>query len=141
MPRRPLLLWGAATRASIALTESRPTLTEMNERAREVFCRLVETYIATGEPVGSRTIARSFAEGVSAATVRNTMQDLELLGLLDSPQTLWEGRARLPTLRDVEQTYIRRVLEQSKGNQTRAAQVLGISRKALWEKRRRYGIP
>jgi DNA-binding NtrC family response regulator len=62
-------------------------------------------------------------------------------GLLDSPQTLWEGRARLPTLRDVEQTYIRRVLEQSKGNQTRAAQVLGISRKALWEKRRRYGIP
>jgi DNA-binding NtrC family response regulator len=61
--------------------------------------------------------------------------------LLDSPQTLWEGRARQPTLKDLEQAYIRHVLERSEGNQTRAAQVLGISRKALWEKRRRYGIP
>ena len=61
--------------------------------------------------------------------------------LLDSPQTLWVGRARRPTLKDVEQAYIRYVLEQSEGNQTRAAQTLGISRKALWEKRRRYGIP
>jgi DNA-binding NtrC family response regulator len=61
--------------------------------------------------------------------------------LLDSPQTLWEGRARRPTLRDVEQAYIRHVLGQSGGNQTKAAQALGISRKALWEKRRRYGIP
>ena len=61
--------------------------------------------------------------------------------LLDSPQTLWEGRERRPSLRDVEQAYIRHVLERSEGNQTKAAQVLGISRKALWEKRRRYGIP
>ena len=61
--------------------------------------------------------------------------------LLDSPQTLWEGRARRPCLKDVEQAYIRYVLEQSEGNQTKAAQILGISRKALWEKRRRYGIP
>jgi DNA-binding NtrC family response regulator len=61
--------------------------------------------------------------------------------LLDSPQTLWEGRARRPSLKDLEQAYIRHVLEQSEGNQTKAAQVLGISRKALWEKRRRYGIP
>jgi DNA-binding NtrC family response regulator len=61
--------------------------------------------------------------------------------LLDNPQTLWEGRARRLTLRDIEETYIRHVLEQAKGNQTRAAQQLGISRKALWEKRRRYGIP
>jgi DNA-binding NtrC family response regulator len=61
--------------------------------------------------------------------------------LLESPQTLWEGRARQPSLKDLEQAYIRHVLERSEGNQTRAAQVLGISRKALWEKRRRYGIP
>jgi DNA-binding NtrC family response regulator len=61
--------------------------------------------------------------------------------LLDSPQTLWVGRARRPTLKDVEQAYVRYVLEQSEGNQTKAAQTLGISRKALWEKRRRYGIP
>ena len=60
---------------------------------------------------------------------------------LERPATLWEGRDRRPTLREVEQSYIRFVLEQVKGSQTRAASILGISRKALWEKRRRYGIP
>jgi two-component system NtrC family response regulator len=61
--------------------------------------------------------------------------------LLEQPSTLWAGRDRRPSLKDVEQTYIRYVLEQVGGNQTRAATILGISRKALWEKRRRYGIP
>jgi two-component system response regulator HydG len=61
--------------------------------------------------------------------------------LSEEPQTLWAGRVRPPTLRDVEQAYIRHVLERLGGSQTRAASVLGISRKALWEKRRRYGIP
>lgn len=61
--------------------------------------------------------------------------------ILEQPQTLWAGRDRRPSLREVEQVYIRYVLEQVKGSQTRAALVLGISRKALWEKRRRYGIP
>jgi DNA-binding NtrC family response regulator len=61
--------------------------------------------------------------------------------LLEQPMTLWAGRDRRPSLRDVEQAYIRYVLEQVGGSQTRAAGVLGISRKALWEKRRRYGIP
>ena len=60
--------------------------------------------------------------------------------LRELTQTLWAGRERRPTLRDVEQAYIRYVLEATAGNQTRAAAVLGISRKALWEKRRRYGI-
>jgi DNA-binding NtrC family response regulator len=61
--------------------------------------------------------------------------------ILEQPQTLWAGRERRPTLKDVEQTYIRFVLDQVGGNQTRAAAILGISRKALWEKRRRFGIP
>ena len=61
--------------------------------------------------------------------------------ILERPSGLWEGRDRRPTLREVEQAYIRFVLEQVKGSQTRAAGILGISRKALWEKRRRYGIP
>jgi len=61
-------------------------------------------------------------------------------GVTDSPHTLWEGRDRQPTLRDVEREYIRHVLGRAGGNQTRAAAVLGISRKALWEKRRRYGL-
>jgi transcriptional regulator of acetoin/glycerol metabolism len=61
--------------------------------------------------------------------------------ILEQPSTLWSGRERRPSLDDIEQTYIRYVLEQVAGNQTRAAAILGISRKALWEKRRRYGIP
>jgi two-component system response regulator AtoC len=61
--------------------------------------------------------------------------------LLEQPQTLWAGRDRRPSLRDVEQAYIRYVLEQEGGSQTKTAAVLGISRKALWEKRKRYGIP
>lgn len=60
--------------------------------------------------------------------------------VLEQPATLWAGRDRRPTLKDVELAYIRYVLDAVKGNQTRAAEVLGISRKALWEKRRRYGI-
>jgi heat-inducible transcriptional repressor len=72
----------------------RPPLAEMSERSREVFRRLVETYLETGEPVGSRTLARSLTEGVSPATIRNVMQDLELFGLLDSPHV---SAGRIPT--------------------------------------------
>jgi DNA-binding NtrC family response regulator len=61
--------------------------------------------------------------------------------ILEQPSTLWVARERRPSLKDVEQAYIRYVLDQVHGSQTRAAAVLGISRKALWEKRRRYGIP
>jgi two-component system NtrC family response regulator len=61
--------------------------------------------------------------------------------ILEQPQTLWAGRDRRPSLEDIEQAYIRYILEQVGGSQTRAAAVLGISRKSLWEKRRRYGIP
>jgi two-component system NtrC family response regulator len=60
--------------------------------------------------------------------------------LAEQPATLWAGRDRRPTLKDVEQAYVRWVLDAVGGSQTRAAAVLGISRKALWEKRRRYGI-
>ncbi len=70
------------------------SLGAMNDRSREVFRRLVETYLDTGEPVGSRTLARTLPEGVSAATIRNVMQDLEHLGLLDSPHT---SSGRIPT--------------------------------------------
>jgi two-component system NtrC family response regulator len=60
--------------------------------------------------------------------------------IVEQPATLWAGRERRPTLRDVELAYIRFVLEAVGGSQTRAAAVLGISRKALWDKRRRHGI-
>ena len=71
-----------------------PSIADLNDRSREVFRRLVQEYLDTGEPVGSRTISRTLSERVSPATVRNVMQDLELFGLLDSPHT---SSGRLPT--------------------------------------------
>lgn len=67
---------------------------EMNERSREVFRRVVEGYLDSGEPVGSRTLTRSMSERVSAATIRNVMQDLEYLGLLEAPHI---SAGRVPT--------------------------------------------
>ena len=69
-------------------------LNDMNERSREIFRRLVEGYLESGGPVGSRTLTRTLNEKVSAATVRNVMQDLEFLGLLDSPHI---SAGRVPT--------------------------------------------
>ncbi|CAM3751256.1 heat-inducible transcriptional repressor HrcA [Cereibacter sphaeroides] len=69
-------------------------LSEMNDRSREVFRRVVEGYLASGDPVGSRTLTRHMSEKVSAATIRNVMQDLEYLGLLDSPHV---SAGRIPT--------------------------------------------
>lgn len=69
-------------------------LSELNDRSREIFRRVVETYLETGEPVGSRTLTRALSERVSAATVRNVMQDLEFMGLLDSPHI---SAGRLPS--------------------------------------------
>jgi len=69
-------------------------LDEMNNRSREVFRRVVEGYLESGDPVGSRTLTRDFSERVSAATIRNVMQDLEFMGLLDSPHV---SAGRIPT--------------------------------------------
>jgi heat-inducible transcriptional repressor len=76
------------------MAEATSSLGEMSARSREVFRRLVETYLETGEPVGSRTLSRSVSEKVSAATIRNVMQDLEYLGLLGSPHV---SAGRIPT--------------------------------------------
>ena len=67
---------------------------ELNERSREVFRRVVEGYLESGDPVGSRTLTRDFSEKVSAATIRNVMQDLEFMGLLGSPHI---SAGRIPT--------------------------------------------
>ena len=72
----------------------RQALDQMNDRSREVFRRVVESYLANGDPVGSRTLTRDFSEKVSAATIRNVMQDLEYLGLLGSPHI---SAGRVPT--------------------------------------------
>ena len=76
------------------MTDAGKLLEEMNDRSREVFRRVVEGYLQSGDPVGSRTLTRELSEKVSAATVRNVMQDLEYLGLLDSPHI---SAGRIPT--------------------------------------------
>jgi len=85
---------------------------------------------------------RSLVERAALLTRGEAIPSTSLPGhVLEQPATLWAGRDRRPSLKDVEQAYLRYVLEQVGGSQTRAASILGISRKALWEKRRRYGIP
>ncbi|KKN75125.1 hypothetical protein LCGC14_0384030 [marine sediment metagenome] len=76
------------------MKKSSTVLDDMNDRSREVFRRVVEGYLANGDPVGSRTLTRDFSEKVSAATIRNVMQDLEYMGLLGSPHT---SAGRIPT--------------------------------------------
>lgn len=76
------------------MTDGSKILPDMNDRTREVFRRVVEGYLASGDPVGSRTLTRSMTEKLSAATIRNVMQDLEFLGLLDSPHV---SAGRIPT--------------------------------------------
>jgi len=76
------------------MAESAPSLDDLNLRSRAIFGRLVETYLSTGDPVGSRTLARAMDVSLSPATIRNVMQDLEELGLLGSPHT---SAGRVPT--------------------------------------------
>jgi heat-inducible transcriptional repressor len=66
----------------------------IGEREREILTAIVETFIATGEPVGSRTLARANREGLSPATIRNVMADLSDAGLLEQPHT---SAGRVPT--------------------------------------------
>ncbi len=69
-------------------------LAQLNERSREIFRRIVESYLATGEPVGSRNLSRILPMTLSPASVRNVMSDLEQLGLIYAPHT---SAGRLPT--------------------------------------------
>jgi len=70
------------------------SLAQLNERSREIFRQIVESYLATGEPVGSRNISRLIPMTLSPASVRNVMSDLEQLGLIYAPHT---SAGRRPT--------------------------------------------
>jgi len=70
------------------------SLAALNERSREIFRHIVESYLTTGEPVGSRNLARVLPMALSPASVRNVMSDLEQLGLIFAPHT---SAGRLPT--------------------------------------------
>nr|VFK30283.1 MAG: heat-inducible transcription repressor HrcA [Candidatus Kentron sp. MB] len=69
---------------------------ELNERARYILKALVERYIQEGQPVGSRILSRELEIGLSPATIRNVMADLEDMGLIHSPHT---SAGRIPTVR------------------------------------------
>ena len=64
---------------------------EMEERKKKVLEAIIQDYIATAEPVGSRTISKKYNLGVSPATVRNEMADLEEMGLIEQPHTSAAG--------------------------------------------------
>ncbi len=78
----------------IGLITPQAGLAQLNERSRDIFRQIVESYLATGEPVGSRNISRLIAVPLSPASVRNVMADLEQLGLIYAPHT---SAGRLPT--------------------------------------------
>jgi len=70
------------------------TIGELNERSRAVFREIVDAYVQTGEPMGSRTLSKRLSLALSPATIRNVMADLEDIGLLYAPHT---SAGRLPT--------------------------------------------
>jgi heat-inducible transcriptional repressor len=80
--------------ASFGRSGGLASLTDMNERSRAIFRQIIESYLSTGEPVGSRNISRALPMTLSPASVRNVMADLEALGLIYAPHT---SAGRLPT--------------------------------------------
>lgn len=66
----------------------------LNERKKKILQLIIEDYISTAEPVGSRTLSRKYDLGLSPATIRNEMSDLELLGFLEQPHT---SAGRIPS--------------------------------------------
>jgi heat-inducible transcriptional repressor len=91
-------VWSRATIVAqdVSIGSGPPSLVALNERSREIFRRIVDSYLATGEPLGSRNLSRLISMPLSPASVRNVMQDLEELGLIYAPHT---SAGRLPTER------------------------------------------
>src|SRR5437667_25208 len=119
----------------------------LNERERQVLEAVIETYVETAEPAGSRTISKRFGHTLSAATIRNTMSDLEEKGYLYHPHT---SAGRIPTdlayrvyvnslmrLSQVSASDSHQIREELAERNAvdqileRAAQVLGVLTKAL----------
>ena len=119
-------------------------MSELNDREERVLEAVIRTYVETAEPAGSRTVAKRFGLGVSAATIRNAMSDLEDKGFLFHPHT---SAGRIPTdmayryyvntlmrpvrLTSAEQRLLRKELSDEQNGPIervirRAAQVLGL---------------
>ena len=97
-PRVDALVWRAyiavTMNASSKTSPRRTTVGDLNQRSRDIFRAIVEAYVSTGAPIGSRTLSRQLGMSLSPATVRNVMADLEDLGLLFAPHT---SAGRFPT--------------------------------------------
>jgi heat-inducible transcriptional repressor len=96
----------------------------IGNREREILTAIVETFIATGEPVGSRMLSRSNREGLSPATIRNVMADLSDAGFLDQPHT---SAGRIPTT-EAYRYYVEQISGEahlSQGDQTLINDSLG----------------
>jgi heat-inducible transcriptional repressor len=78
----------------VPIGKTQISLAQLNERSREIFRQIVESYLTTGEPLGSRNLSRLITTPLSPASVRNVMADLEQLGLIYAPHT---SAGRLPT--------------------------------------------
>ena len=78
----------------IDTTQARLLVSDLGERPREIFRHLVDAFLASGEPVGSRTLSQLLPHSLSPASIRNVMSDLEAMGLLWSPHT---SAGRVPT--------------------------------------------
>jgi heat-inducible transcriptional repressor len=78
----------------IPIGRTQVSLAQLNERSREIFRQIVESYLTTGEPLGSRNLSRLIQTPLSPASVRNVMADLEQLGLIYAPHT---SAGRMPT--------------------------------------------
>jgi heat-inducible transcriptional repressor len=78
----------------VPIGQNRISLAQLNDRSREIFRQIVDSYLTTGEPLGSRNLSRLIATPLSPASVRNVMADLEQLGLVYAPHT---SAGRLPT--------------------------------------------
>ncbi|TAN50706.1 MAG: heat-inducible transcriptional repressor HrcA, partial [Rhodospirillales bacterium] len=76
------------------MEERATAIAALNERSRDIFRNIVDAYVETGEPVGSRTLSKRFGLPLSPASIRNVMADLEELGLIYAPHT---SAGRLPT--------------------------------------------
>lgn len=79
---------------AVTLLGEKNQLQALNERSRTILRRIVESYLTTGEPVGSRNLSRALPMALSPASIRNVMSDLEQLGLIIAPHT---SAGRLPT--------------------------------------------
>ncbi|UCE23997.1 MAG: heat-inducible transcription repressor HrcA [Candidatus Zixiibacteriota bacterium] len=122
----------------------------LTEREKKILSNLIDYYIATADPVGSRVIANKFKMGISSATIRNTLQDLEELGLVHQPHT---SAGRIPTdlgyrvyvdyllkpedLTEKEKQYIKKsILKQGRG----VNEILGQTCRVLGDITNQLGV-